>query len=262
MGGSADATADGKYVCTGFYQDLSDRIMIDLGHGYVGFREIWEAHPHAMIYKVPVDGGPAEMIYEENSWLGHFNCSPTLPNVMTFCHEGPWNLVDNRIWGLDIKTGKAWKIRPTGSDEMVGHEYWFPDGERIGYHGRTPQGPIYGAIRYDNTGRVEAPFEYKAWHFHSHNLDYVIADGTAFDPYILLWRFRNGAFEGPKVLVWHRGSFHTQGVHVHPCFNAQGTQIVYTADPQGYGQVFVVDVPDFDSLPDRTSLPPAKREGP
>jgi hypothetical protein len=35
---------------------------------------------------------------------------------------------------------------------------------------------------------------------------------------------------------------------------AEGTQVVYTADPQGYGQVFVVDVPDFESLPDRDSL--------
>ena len=73
-------------------------------------------------------------------------------------------------------------------------------------------------------------------------------------PVLLLWRFRDGEFQGPKVLVWHRGSFHTQNVHVHPCVNPQGTQIVYTADPQGYGQVFCVDVPEFDSLPDRSQV--------
>jgi oligogalacturonide lyase len=250
VGGSSNATADGKYICAGHYKDLSDQFMIDLGNGYVGFREIWEAHPHTVLYKIPVDGGEPELIYEEDYWLGHFNCSSKLPNVMTFCHEGPWHLVENRIWGLDLESGEAWQIRPNAPDEAIGHEYWMQDGEHIGYHGKTPQGPVYGAIRYDNTNQIEAPFEGHCWHFHSYMLDLVVGDGDAKDPYLLLWRFKEGAFEGPKVLAWHRGSFHTQQLHLHPCVNADGTQIIYTADPQGYGQVYAVDVPDFESLPD------------
>ena len=34
---------------------FADKFMIDLGNGYVGFREIWEAHPHSMIVKIPLD---------------------------------------------------------------------------------------------------------------------------------------------------------------------------------------------------------------
>ncbi len=64
----------------------------------------------------------------------------------------------------------------------------------------------------------------------------------------------NGKFEGPKALAWHRSSFHTQRVHVHPCFSSDGKRIVYTADPQGYGQVFIVDIPDWEALPDRHSI--------
>jgi oligogalacturonide lyase len=254
VGGNANATADGAYLVTGLRQDLSDHIMVDLGHGYVGFREIWEAHPHCQILRLPVDGGPAEVVYEEEYWLGHFNASPKLPEIMTFCHEGPWQRVENRIWGLNLESGETWQIRPNAPGESIGHEYWMPDGERIGYHGRTAQGPVYGAIRYDNTDQVEVPFTGHCWHFHSYKLELVVGDGDRNDPYLLLWRFREGAFEGPKVLVWHRGSFHIQRVHLHPCFNADGTQVVYTADPQGYGQVFVVDVPEFEALPDRESL--------
>lgn len=249
-GGSANATADGQYLVTGYTQDLSDRFLVDLGHGYVGFREIWEAHPHSQIAKIPVDGGEAQVIYEEDYWLGHFNASPKLPHVMTFCHEGPWQRVENRIWGLNTETGEVWQIRPNAPDEAIGHEYWLQDGEHIGYHGRTPSGPVYGAIRYDNTDQIEAHFEGRCWHFHSFMLDLVVGDGDVHRPYLLLWRFREGVFEGPKVLAWHRGSFHIQRVHPHPCFNNEGTQIIYTADPQGYGQVFVVDVPEFDELPD------------
>jgi oligogalacturonide lyase len=254
VGGGTNVTADGQYICTGHFQDLSDRFQIDLGHGYVGFREIWEAHPHSMIVQVALDGSGSKVVFEEDYWLGHVNTSPTMPHLLTYCHEGPWNLVENRIWGLDLQTGDTWQVRPNAPDEAIGHEYWMVDGEHIGYHGRTPNGPVYGSIRYDNTDRIEAPFTYGSTHFHSLMLDLIVGDGSRTDPYLLLWRFKEGKFVGPKVLAWHRGSFHTQRVHVHPCFSPDGKQVAYTADPQGYGQVFLVDVPDFDVLPDRSSL--------
>ena len=53
-------------------------------------------------------------------------------------------------------------------------------------------------------------------------------------------------FEGPKVLASHRGSFHTQPLHVHPCVHANGTKVLDSADPQGYGQDFIIDVPEWD----------------
>jgi oligogalacturonide lyase len=250
-----NATADGKYLCAGYTQDLSDRFNVDLGHGYVGFHEIWEAHPHCAIVRISLESSASEMLFEDDCWIGHLNASPVLPDIMTFCHEGPWDKVDNRIWGLDLKTRRPWKIRPTAPGEMVGHEYWMDDGQHIGYHGRTPEGGIYGSIRYDNTERREDGFASHSWHFHGYRHELVVGDGDAENPYLLLWRYRDGRFEGPKALVWHRGSFHTQRVHVHPCFGADGKQIVYTADPQGYGQVFIVDIPDWDTLPDRDKIP-------
>ncbi|OPZ82794.1 MAG: Oligogalacturonate lyase [bacterium ADurb.Bin429] len=249
-----DVTADGRYLCVGCTENLSDRFQVDLGHGYIGFNEYWEAHPHSMIWRVPVDGGATELVHEERCWVGHVNASPRLPHLITFCHEGPWHKVGNRIWGLDLTTGSAWKIRPTAPGETVGHEYWMTDGEHIGYHGGNADGGIYGAIRYDNTDRTEAPFVGHCWHFHSHLLDLVVGDGNAREPYLLAWRFRDGAFEGPKVLAWHRGSFHTQALHVHPHVFAGGTKVLYTADPHGYGQVTIVDVPEFEALPNRSEV--------
>ncbi len=102
--GSAAATADGRYLVIGLQTDLSDQIVMDLGHGYIGFHEYWAAHPHCLIQKYDLDTGKIQVVYEENSWLGHLNPSPTQPGVMTFCHEGTWNLVDNRIWGLDLNS--------------------------------------------------------------------------------------------------------------------------------------------------------------
>lgn len=255
---AANATADGKYLITGYTQDLTSQFKVDLGNGYIGFEEIFRAHPHCVIVRISLETGETEIVHEEKCWVGHLNTSTKLPHIMTFCHEGPWDMVDHRIWGLDLQTGKTWKIRATAPGERVGHEYWMDDGEHIGYHGYIANRTIYGSIRYDNTDQVEAPFEFHSWHFHSFRLAYIVGDGDAQNPYLLLWRMKDGKFEGPKALVWHRGSFHTQRAHVHPCFSADGKQIVYTADPQGYGHVFIVDIPEWDALPDRHSIPERK----
>lgn len=136
---------------------------------------------------------------------------------------------------------------------MVGHKYWMPDGVHIGYHGKVAGAPVYGSIHYNNADQVEAPFAFNSWHFHSYNLDLVVGDGAATNPYLMLWRYRSGAFEGPRFLAWHHSSFHTQQVHVHPCFSPDGKQILYTANPQGYGQVFLVDIPVWESMPEKAT---------
>ncbi len=262
--GATNVTADGKYVMTYHVRDLSDMVddpgyrdyMIGRkGGSSGGFQKlVWEQHPHCMIVRVATDGSGSEVVYEEEYYLGHVNPSPALNNIITFCHEGPWGLVENRIWGLNIETGESWQIRPNAPDEAVGHEYWLQDGERIGYHGRTPDGPIYGSIRYDNTDQVEAPFTYGSTHFHSLDLNLIVGDGSRKDPYLLLWQFTGGEFAGPKVLAWHRGSMHVGHIHVHPAMSPYAPQVLYAADPQGYCQVYLADMPAFGDLPDREDV--------
>jgi len=248
-GSITSVTADGRYVCTSIWQEV---LPTELDRGYVGFRETWEARPLSKVLKVPVDGGKAEVSHEEKYWIGHVNTSPKKPEILTFCHEGPWDLVDQRIWGLDIRTGKTWPIRPTGPGERVGHEFWLSDGEKVGYHGSTPEGPIFGVARWDGGEVVEFPIPPGSTHLHCRDLDLVVGDGSSEDPYLLLWRFREGEAEGPKRLVRHRSSFHIQQVHVHPRFTEDGGGVVYTSDHTGYGNLYLVEVPEFEELPGHT----------
>lgn len=250
MTNMTNVTADGRYLCTGLYEDLSGRFRVDLLHGYVGFREYWEAKPLSQILRIDTEQGTAEVVFEEHSWIGHVNTSPLLPNILSFCHEGPWNLVDNRIWGLDLTDGHVWAIRPSAPGEQVGHEYWLADGERIGFHGRSKSGqPFFGCVRYDNTELVEAPFPHGSTHFHSNDLQLIVGDGSRAEPYLLLWCFRDGRFEGPRRVLTHAGSFHTQILHIHPRFSPDGRQILFAADGNGYGNIHLVETPDFESLP-------------
>jgi oligogalacturonide lyase len=244
-------TADGEWVCTALQEDLRDRFEIDLAHGYVGFHELWEARPLCQVLRVGTRTGEAQVVYEERVWITHINTSPGVASVMTYCHEGPWYRVDQRIWGLDLESSRTWPIRPQEPGERVGHEFWLADGERVAYQGWDVRGDhFFGSVRYDDTDREEAPFPHGSAHFHSNEGRLIAGDGSASRPRLLLWRRRDGGFEGPKLVLVHRSSFHCQEVHVHPRFSPDGTQIVFASDARGYGNVYAVDVPDFDALPD------------
>ncbi|HUS47178.1 MAG TPA: oligogalacturonate lyase family protein [Phycisphaerae bacterium] len=251
--GMLSCTADGRTVCLVLQEDLSGRIRMDVGHGYVGFAEYSAARPLCQIVAVPVDGGEPRLVYEEKFWLNHVNTSPALPEVLTFCHEGPWEKIEQRMWLLNIATGQAEPLRPQVPGETIGHEYWFADGQRVGYHGSKGGVHRFGHIRWDNTDCREYDFPYGSTHFHSLDETLIVGDGSRDSPHLLLWRLRNGRYEGPRRLLTHRGSWHVQLLHVHPRMfaGADGrARITFTADPQGYGNVYIADVPDFESLPE------------
>ncbi len=92
-------------------EDRTNLCRIDYLRSYVGFHETWEAKPLSRIIKVAVNDSGGETIFEERYWIGHVNTSPTQNDLLTFCHEGPWDWVDNRIWSMNVVSGEVWKIR-------------------------------------------------------------------------------------------------------------------------------------------------------
>lgn len=250
-GSITNCTADGRFVCTCINEDKHKRLVLDYFYGAGGFDAYWQERPLSRILKIATDGSGAEVVWEERYWLSHVNTSPTQPDLLTFCHEGPWHKVDQRIWGLELSTEKVWAIRPRRNpDERVGHEYWLSDGLTIGYHGHDDQGrPFIGFIRHDNSNCWEANISGDSVHFHSNDGNLIVGDGTSRYPYLLLWRRVGEVVEGPRILARRRCSFHVQRLHAHARFSPDGRYVLFTADPMGYGNVFLVELPDFESLP-------------
>ncbi len=243
-------SADGRHVFSSIAEDMSKQFPVDLLRGYVGFAETWAAHPLSRVVRAAVDGSGDTVVWEERNWIGHANASPRHPHLLTFCHEGPWDKVEQRIWGLNTDTGAVWKIRPREDGETVGHEYWHADGETVGYHGHhAERGSFFGHVRYDDTARVEVPFERiesKHAHFHSNDAALIVSD---VGPTINLWRWNGTDYGTARALCSHDSSFRIQQVHAHPRLNRDATQVIFCSDVSGHGQVYVADVPPFEALP-------------
>lgn len=82
-------------------------------------------------------------------WLNHLLFSPTDPNLLMFCHEGPWHKLD-RVWtirtdGTDLKLIH----QRTMAMEIAGHEFWSADGKTIWYDLQTPRGEDFWVAGYD-----------------------------------------------------------------------------------------------------------------
>ena len=243
---------DSDYLYTSIYEDLSDLFPIDIERGYIGFKEIFEHHPLSKIIRIRTDGSGAEPIWEEHNWIGHVNVAPHNADKITFCHEGPWNLIDHRIWGMDVLSGKIWKIHPSEPDETIGHEYWYEDSEHIGYHGARQDGRSYlGKIGFDNTGKQEAAFSNATGHIHSLDQSLIVGDGgIQGSRFVSLWKWDGQEYIGPKALCEHCSSSKTQREHVHPRLTPDGKSVLFTSDRSGYGSVYLAQIPEFETLPD------------
>jgi oligogalacturonide lyase len=248
-----NASADGRYIYFGVWEDLSARFEVDLLRGYVGFEETWAAKPLSQVLRAPVEGGAAEVVFEERSWIGHVNTSPTQAELLTICHEGPWGKVDQRIWGLDAANGRAWKIRPTGPGEVVGHEYWYADGLRVGYHGHLAGRRILGRARWDGSEVSEAAFPGETGHIFSNDEGLIVGDGAGV---IRLWKWDGSRYRGPRLLCRHDSAMQIQQTHPHPRISPDGRYVIFTSDRSGYGNIYKVDLPeDFESLPEIKEQP-------
>ena len=107
------------------------------------FDRIFAAHPRQTLFVVDLKTGSLRQIHEERTWIGHVQFSPTDPDLLMFCHEGPWHLVD-RIWTIDVRTGTVTQIHHRTVDrEIAGHEFFSPDGRTIWYDLQVPRGVTF-----------------------------------------------------------------------------------------------------------------------
>ncbi len=245
----------------------NEKVDAPRGPNYTGFKESFYRIKDGRITVAYLDGSGAFDLFKDTHWLGHFQFCPDDPTIATFCHEGPWNLVAQRIWLLDFISREAKPCFRQEEWDSVGHEFWTQDGDgcpsRVFFDDRGPghdgtitssrtqavatavqvnqnaMAPFVGLV--DRNGsvvrRIDMPFYCN--HYHA-NPDNTLLVGDDVDDLVLIDISSQEATL--SVLCAHKTSWHTQNSHCHPTWSWDGSKILYASDDGGKVNLYLVEL--------------------
>jgi oligogalacturonide lyase len=131
-----------------------------------------------VLFVIDLRTGELRALLHSTDWVNHLLFSPTNPDLLMYCHEGPWQKVD-RIWLIHTDgTHNTLIHKRTMFMEIAGHEFWSPDGKTIWYDWQTPKGEDFWLASYEvATGkRIAYHMQRNEWSIHFN----VTSDGTLF----------------------------------------------------------------------------------
>ncbi|WP_196160741.1 oligogalacturonate lyase family protein [Reinekea sp. G2M2-21] len=95
------------------------------------FAEQYHRKPHCRLISIDLATGERSVISDQQTWLGHPIYRPFDDNTVAFCHEGPHDLVETRMWMVDEDGQNMRKVHDQEPGESCTHEFWVPDGSRM-----------------------------------------------------------------------------------------------------------------------------------
>ncbi len=216
------------------------------------FNRIYEAKLRRTLFTIPAKGGELKSIYSENAWLNHIQFSPTDPELLMFCHEGPWHKVD-RIWTVNVNGGKPKLMhKRTMEGEIAGHEFFGPDGKRIWFDLQMPRSVKFFLSGTDLASGEEKRYEMtrNEWSIHfTVSPDQKLFAGDGGDPgqvakaddgmWIYLFRPEGDKFKSEKLVnMKHHGYKLEPNVH----FSPDCKWIIFRANFEGHSDIYAVEI--------------------
>jgi oligogalacturonide lyase len=216
------------------------------------FDRIFDAHLPNDLFTIDLKTRELKKIHTENTWLGHVQFSPTDPNLLMFCHEGPWHKVD-RIWTINVQSKEVKLMHKRTMDmEIAGHEFFAPDGKTIWFDNQLPRGETFYLTGADiNTGKEKKyQMTRDEWSIHfniSDNQRFFCGDGgndtqvakAKNGMWIYLFTPEGDHFSSERLVNMKHHAYKLEP-NVH--FTPDGKWIVFRANFEGEEQVYVVEV--------------------
>lgn len=247
----------------GFNRNEDVDALPDGGPNYAGFKEKMFATKDGRVSVIRLDGSEFHDVFRDTHWLSHFQFSPDNPDIAMFCHEGPWNYVQQRIWMINMNTGDIWPCFRQTEDDCVGHEFWAQNGDvifdnRRGGHDGTISNsksqvyasehvsaeiPYFGFAHKDGKVYRKINMPFYCNHYFA-NGDLSMFAGDAVDDILLIQPAEDETAK-MKILAHHNTTWHYQRSHCHPTFSWDGKKLLYAADTdEWHDNLFLVDVPE------------------
>ena len=212
--------------------------------------------------------GDEKILLHSTDWVNHLLFSPRNPELLMYCHEGPWQKVD-RVWTIHTDgTHNTLIHKRTMAMEIAGHEFWGLDGETIWYDWQYPKGEDFFLAGYNlKTGqRTAYHMQRNEWSIHfnlTKDLDLFAGDGgdpgqvakapdgewiELFHP--TLMKISDDTLNGPDF--WQPGVFHSEHLvnmshhnyHQEPNvrFTPDKKMVLFTSNMFGASYVFGAEV--------------------
>jgi len=216
------------------------------------FNRIYDAKIPNTLFTIDLKTGKLNKIHTEKTWLGHVQFSPTDPNLLMFCQEGPWHKVD-RIWTINIANGEVKKRHNRTMDmEIAGHEFFAPDGKTIWFDHQMPRSTKFYLTGVNlNTG-AEKKYELQRneWSIHFNiSPDQRLFAGDGGDPkqvakaddgmWIYLFKPVGDKFQSEKLVNMKAHGYKLEP-NVH--FSPDGKWVIFRANFEGESQVYAVEI--------------------
>jgi oligogalacturonide lyase len=144
----------------------------------VRMMERFETPVPAELFTIDLKTGARKVIYKTDEWIGHAQFSPTDPNLIRFCKEGPWQRV-TRVWLINADGSNLRSVHErTQNMEIWGHEFFSDDGKWLWFDLQTPRGQVFwvAGVELATGRRVWKRLEQNAWGVHFN----VAPDGVTF----------------------------------------------------------------------------------
>ena len=231
-----DISGDGQYLGfmeIGPYERAPD--------GTADFVRRFEARPLSSFWIATADGANVWKAHEEERHLQHLLFNPTDPSTLMYCHEGPWDRVEQRLW---LMHWDGTRIRPLRYQETpdlaIGHEYWLADGRHVDYV-RHRKGQPTAVCRIDTLSGVETVLTHYAYaHFISDRTGNRIVGDDA--DAVTLLDVPSGEIT-PLVRHHQELTIANTLFHPHPAFSPDGSRIVFCRrDLTGHNDVCLISL--------------------
>jgi oligogalacturonide lyase len=216
------------------------------------FNLIYEAKLERSLFTIDTQTGELKKIFADHAWLNHVQFSPTDPDVLMFCHEGPWHKVD-RIWTINLKGGAPRLMHHrTMEMEIAGHEFFSPDGKTIWFDLQMPRSTTFFLCGANVETGVEKSYELKRneWSIH-YNIspDQTLFAGDGGDPgqvakaedgmWIYLFHPEGNRFRSEKLVNMKHHDYQLEP-NVH--FSPDGKWIIFRANFEGHSDIYAAEI--------------------
>ncbi|PBQ31348.1 hypothetical protein CNR22_06085 [Sphingobacteriaceae bacterium] len=216
------------------------------------FNIVFEAHLPRTLFTLNTKTAQLNKIWTDSAWLNHVQFSTTNPNLLMFCHEGPWHKVD-RIWTIDVVSKEVTKVHTrTMENEIAGHEWFSADGKTIWFDLQMPKGETFFVAGRDVASGREKKFALKRdeWsiHFNS-SKDNLTFCGDGGDPgqvakakdgqWIYLFIPEGDHFTSEKLVNMKNHNYKLEP-NVH--FSPDEKWIIFRANFEGKEEIYAVKI--------------------